>query len=182
VSVSELFRILSERSVKFGDFTLASGAKSDVYIDVRATSLAGDGATLIGKAFWSHMKEHHPGVRGVAGLTLGADPLVTATAIAAHHDDEYLDAIIVRKEAKGHGTAKRIEAPGRVTAGDEVVVVDDVITSGGSTLKAVHALRDAGFIVKHAICVVDRQAGGEANLQAEGISLHALFTLADFRE
>ncbi len=180
--MSHLFEILAERSVKFGDFTLASGAKSDVYIDVRATSLAGDGATLIGEAFWARMRDHHPSVRGVSGLTLGADPLVTATAIAAHHDGEWLDAIIVRKEAKGHGTAKRIESPGRVASGDEVVVVDDVITSGGSTLKAVVALREAGFTVNHALCVVDRQAGGAENLQAEGITLHALYTLADFRE
>lgn len=179
---TELHSLLAERSIRFGDFTLASGAKSNVYVDVRATSLSSDGSFWIGKAFLETIRSVAPNAVAVGGLTLGADPLVTATAIAAHLEGESLDAMIVRKETKAHGTQNMIEHPGRAQAGDEVVVVDDVITSGGSTLKAVDSLRAAGFVVSHAICVVDRQAGGREALAEHGIELRELFTIEDFAE
>ncbi len=173
-----LLEILLERSVKFGDFTLASGATSNIYVDVRQTALTGDGALAIGQAFLDQMSTHAPNASACGGLTLGADPLVTATSVAAHLHGSVIDAIIVRKDAKLHGTARAIEVPSRVAQGSEVVVVDDVITTAGSTLKAVYALREAGFIVKTALCVVDREAGGTQALLDEGVSLFPLFTLS----
>lgn len=171
----ELKELIKEQSIAFGDFVLASGQKSDVYIDIRKTSLHPKGAYLIGKAFSELIFENWPDAKGVGGLTLGADPLVTATSIVAYLDNHSLGALIVRKDAKSHGTRRAIESPGILEPGDHVIVVDDVVTSGGSTLQAVHALREAGFIVKHALAVVDRQAGAEQNLSAHGITLQSLF-------
>jgi orotate phosphoribosyltransferase len=178
VNSPSLLELLLERSVKFGDFTLASGATSNIYVDVRQTALTGDGALAIGQAFLEQMRIHAPDATACGGLTLGADPLVTATSVAAHLQGSVVDAIIVRKDAKLHGMARAIEAPSRVRQGAEVVVVDDVITTAGSTLKAVQALREAGFVVKTALCVVDRDAGGADALQAQGVSLIPLFTLS----
>lgn len=177
--MSPLLSILLERSVKFGDFVLASGAKSEVYVDVRQTALTGDGARAIGVTFFELIQKIAPNAKACGGLTLGADPIVTSVAIAAHDSGRVLDAMIVRKEAKIHGTQRAIESPTRVTPGDEVVVVDDVITTAGSTLKAVEALRDAGFVVNHAICVVDREAGGAQALADAGVELHSILTLRE---
>lgn len=175
----ELLQIIKEQSIAFGDFVLASGQKSDVYIDIRKTSLHPQGAFLIGKAFAQLIKENWPDAKGVGGLTLGADPLVTATSVVAYLDHHMLGALIVRKDAKGHGTKRAIESPGTLKPGDHVIVVDDVVTSGGSTLQAVHALREAGFVVKHALAVVDRQAGATENLSAHGVSLQSLFAFPE---
>jgi len=178
----ELKEIIRAQSVAFGDFTLASGQKSDVYIDIRKTSLHSAGAYLIGRAFWELMHERWPESKGVGGLTLGADPLVTGTAIAAHLDGHTLAAIIVRKEAKSHGTQRAVESPGLLNPGDHVVVVDDVVTSGGSTLVAVNALRGEGYIVEQALAVVDREAGARELLQKHGVELTALFRFAELVE
>jgi len=178
VNSTPLLQLLLERSVKFGEFTLASGATSNIYVDVRQTALTGDGALAIGQAFLDQMATHAPEASACGGLTLGADPLVTATSVAAYLQGSVIDAIIVRKDAKEHGTARAIEVPLRVRQGAEVVVVDDVITTAGSTMKAVQALRDAGFVVKTALCVVDREAGGTQALLKEGVSLFPLFTLS----
>ena len=174
-----LLTLLLERSVQFGEFTLASGATSNIYIDVRQTALTGDGALAIGHAILGIMRDCAPHATACGGLTLGADPIVTAVSIAASLTGSKVDAIIVRKDAKGHGMQRGIESPSSVGPGSEVVVVDDVITSAGSTLQAVQALREAGFVVSHAVCVVDREAGGAEALAAQGIQLHALHTLSE---
>ena len=177
-----LFELLRTRSVQFGEFVLASGASSDVYIDVRQTSLASDGAFFIGNMIWEHIRDELENIDAVGGLTLGADPLVTATSFAAHLDGAKLPGILIRKEAKSHGMQRQIEMPKDLVPGQNVVVVDDVITTAGSTLKAVHALREAGFLVTRAICIVDRESGGAQNLATEGIVLHPLFKLSDFKK
>ncbi len=179
----QLARLLCERSVRTGDFELASGKSASVYVDVKKTVLSGRGAELIGRGLWQLVRQASAGAAGVGGLTLGADPLVTAISLSAwQHDQVDLGAIIVRKEAKGHGTQQFIERADTVSPGDEIVAVDDVITTGGSTLTAIERMRDAGFVVNHAVCVVDREAGGPERLAEAGVELHRLFSLSELLE
>lgn len=175
-----LAELLLEHSIRFGEFKLSSGATSKVYIDVKATSLLGEGATLLGQALSELALGADPEAGAVGGLTLGADPLVTAVAMAAYAKGRELAAMIVRKEPKGHGTDRYVEAPPTVARGARVVAVDDVITTAGSTLQAIQRMRAEGFVVEHAVCVVDRQAGGEEALREAGVALHALFRLDEF--
>jgi len=172
-----LARLLTTHSVRTGHFRLASGETSSVYVDVKATSLTGEGGWLIGQALYEAALTLEPAPSAIGGLTLGADPLVTATSIAAHQAGHKLDAIIVRKAPKSHGTEQYLEHPPTLAAGSPVVAVDDVVTSGASTLQAIEALRLAGFVVEHALTVVDRQSGGREALAKVGVTLHALFTI-----
>lgn len=173
-SLSEMLRRLA---LEHGDFELSAGGTTSVYVDVRQVSLTGRGASLIGRAFWDRIREVEPEARAVGGLTLGADPLVTATSLAARGDDRALDGILVRKASKSHGTGERVEAPDLLDDGDCVVALEDTVTTGGSTREAVEQMREAGFEIRHALCVVDRQAGGRENLDAIDVELHSLFTL-----
>ena len=179
---SRLARLLQTNSIKTGTFTLASGKTSDIYCDVKKTDLTGEGALLCGAGLHALIKDASPNAHGAGGLTLGADPLVTAISIAAHLEGASLDAIIVRKQPKDHGTKRPVEAPPTLPDDAVVVAVDDTITTGGSTLKAIDALREAGYTVEHAVCVVDRQEGGRENLSAAGVTMHALFTLDELRQ
>lgn len=178
-SLADLKELILRESVQFGEFTLASGQTSRIYIDIRKSSLHSEGAYLIGQCFWERIQSLCPEAKGVGGLTLGADPLVSATAISAHLDGKRFASIIVRKEAKAHGTQRQIEAPGFINPPDQVVAVDDVVTSGGSTLQAIRALREAGFQVKYALAVVDRNAGAKELLADHNVELHSLFSLDD---
>src|SRR5262245_25416109 len=135
-----LFDILLERSLRFGDFTLSSGAKSRYYIDVRQTSLHPEGSLLIAKLLLPVLKE--AGVEGVGGLTLGADPIAGAVALWSQIHGSPMAGFIVRKEAKGHGAGRQVEGPFR--PGMKVAIVDDVITKGGSALQAFEAMKEAG--------------------------------------
>ena len=177
MSQPALESLLLEHSVLTGSFVLASGKTSDVYVDVRRTALRGDGALAIGEAFLQLLDSQAPTAVAVGGLTLGADPLVTGTSIAASLADREIAAVIVRKDTKDHGTAKLVEQPREPRQGDELVAVDDVVTSAGSTIRAILALREAGYTVNHAFCVVDREAGGREALSNIDVTLHALFTL-----
>ena len=163
--------LLACGALRFGEFTLTSGAKSRYYVDVKAAST--DPATLraIAKAMAAVAREHGP-FQAVAGMELGAVPLATAVSLEAS-----LPLLIVRKGERKHGTGKRIE--GRDPAGLRVFVVEDVTTSGGSTVEAVRVLRDAGASVEHACVVVDREAGGASALQAVGVSLHPLARVSE---
>jgi orotate phosphoribosyltransferase len=176
---NDLAELLCERSLRTGDFELASGKSASVYIDVKKTALTGRGAHLVGRGLWRLAQKASSEAAAVGGLTLGADPLVTAISMAAWDDGRDFAAVIVRKETKGHGTQQFIERPDTLSDGDEIIAVDDVITTGGSTLQAIERMRDAGFIVRHAICVVDREAGGTENLADADVELHRLFTLSD---
>lgn len=162
-----------------GDFELSSGGESSVYVDVKQVSLTGRGAAAIGRGFWEVLQRVAPQAAAVGGMTLGADPLVTATTLAARNDGSDLSALIVRKAQKGHGTGKRVEAPDTLEAGAEILAVDDVCTTGGSTIEAIEQMREAGFRVDHAVCVVDREAGATANLADIDVELHSLFRLSE---
>ncbi len=167
-----LRQLLLERSVRRGDFVLASGARSSYYIDCRLTTMSAEGQGLIGRLGWRAIKENGWRPRAVGGLTMGADPVAYAIASASFGTDLPIEAFSVRKEAKGHGTGKVIE--GNFALGDEVVIVEDVITSGGSAQKAIEAVTMAGGVVLGVLAVVDRGEGGRAKLEREGRGVVAL--------
>jgi orotate phosphoribosyltransferase len=173
-----LFDILLERSLRFGDFTLSSGAKSKYYIDVRQTSLHPEGSLLIAKFLYPLVKES--GVEGVGGLTMGADPIAGAIALWSQLHGAPMSGFIVRKEAKAHGAARRVEGPFR--EGMKVAIVDDVITKGGSALQALDAVREAGGDVRLVACVVDRGEGGPEEFASRGVPFRSLFHIREFLE
>jgi orotate phosphoribosyltransferase len=175
--LERLHRLLLERSVRRGDFVLASGQPSSYYIDCRMTTMSAEGQGLIGRLGWHAIKERGWRPKVVGGLTMGADPVAYAIAAASFGTDLVVDAFSVRKEAKGHGTGRMIE--GCFSSGDEVVIVEDVITTGGSALRAIEAVALAGGVVLGVLAVVDREEGGRARLEGEG---RAVVTLCTARE
>jgi orotate phosphoribosyltransferase len=212
----ELLDLIATLSFKLGDFTLASGQRSDYYIDCRTTTLHAEGGRLAGIVFHELIREHIPHAVAVGGLTMGADPLVSNTASASAWalaeyvetraladelddvspiDDGPAPALIhgflVRKAEKMHGTGRRIE--GFLHPGAKVVIVDDVCTTGGSTITAIEATRDAGMTVAGVLCLVDREQGGRLNIERVLAEVppasptdptppfHAVFTAGDVR-
>lgn len=165
-----LLALIAKLSFRLGDFTLASGAKSDYYIDCRTTTLDADGGRLSGLVFAELVRQHAPHAEAVGGLTMGADPLVSNTASASawwhllHPDAGAIHGFLVRKAMKTHGTGRQIE--GYVREGAQVVVVDDVCTTGGSTITAIEAVQAAGMQVAAVLCLVDREQGGREAIQA----------------
>ena len=170
--LKELHRLLVEKSVKRGDFVLASGKRSSYYVDARLTTMSGRGQVLIGRLGLAAIDEAAWNPSAVGGLTLGADPIAYAIAHAATLADRTLDAFTVRKEAKGHGAGKLIE--GGFTPGMSVVVVEDVITTGDSALRAAASVREAGGEVLGVLAVVDREEGGRERIVDAGYSVVAL--------
>src|SRR5439155_17259737 len=168
------------------EFTLASGAKSDFYVDARLTTLDPRGACLIGEVGWELVKETasklSKRVDAIGGLTLGADPVALSIGIAAQRQDSSspLQVFTVRKAVKEHGRQKRIE--GNFSSGDSVVVVDDVITTGGSTIQAIDAIEEAGGHVAFVLVLVDRQEGARENIEKRGPKVVSIFTRADLSE
>lgn len=177
-----LLELLRTYSYREGDFVLASGRRSSFYIDVRRTSLHAEGAALTGELLLELIQKQGWEIQGVGGMTLGADPLTTATGIAAHRAGVPWTNFLVRKEPKDHGTGRQVEVAGDLEDGAAVVVLDDTVTTGGSTLKAVRAMEKAGYKVVGTACVIDRGEGGAELLKAEGIELVSLFTIADLKE
>jgi orotate phosphoribosyltransferase len=178
-----LAEIIRTRSLRVGgSFRLASGRTSSVYLNLKPTMLDPAGARLIGAALAARAASL--GADAVGGLEMGAVPLVAATAAMSAVAGRPVRAVFVRKQAKDHGTQSLIEglAEGETIAGRKVVVVEDVTTTGGSSLKAVAALRAAGAVVEHVVTVVDREEGAEAAFAAEGITLHALFRKSAFTD
>jgi len=173
----QLRRLLLERSVRFGDFTLASGRRSSFYIDCRPSTMSAQGLTLIGRLGFQAIRERGWQPAAVGGLTLGADPVAYAIAAASWGSDLVIDGFSVRKEAKEHGAGRLIE--GNFAAGRPVVVIEDVITSGGSALRAIDAVEAGGGRVLGVLAVVDRQEGGRAALEGQGREVVALLTSAD---
>ena len=172
---SGLMWLLATSAYKRGHFTLASGRHSEHYVNCKPVSLSGVGLVLISTAMLSHVEEQSV---AVAGLTLGADPLVSGVAMAASLAQHDLDALIVRKEAKGHGTGAWLEGP-LPQSGALITVLEDVVTTGGSSLKAVNQLREAGYTVNRVITIVDREEGGAAAMEAAGLELISLFRLSE---
>ena len=168
-----LLELLATRAYRHGNFTLASGRTSSHYVNCKPVSLSGLGLALLSAQMLDLVE---PGAVAVAGLTLGADPLVSGVAQAAALAGQALDALIVRKEAKGHGTGAWLEGP-LPEPGGRITVLEDVVTTGGSSLKAVKQLREAGYVVERVVTIVDRQEGGLAAMQEAGLELRSLFQL-----
>ena len=169
-----LAQILVERSYMEGDFTLASGKKSDYYFDCRQTSLHPEGAWLIGCLFNDMLVDLD--VRAVGGMTMGADPLISATSVVSHLKGRPLGGLIVRKAVKDHGTSRYIEGLANVGRGDKVAMLEDVVSTGGSVLQACERIRDAGLGVAVICCVLDRGEGGREKLLEAGYQVRAIFT------
>lgn len=171
-SHDRLLTLLAERSARRGSFTLASGRQSSLYIDARLTTMSPDGLALIGPLGLAEIRRASWRADSVGGLTLGADPLSYAIAYASAGDPPPIRAFTVRKEAKAHGTGRLIEGPYR--EGDHVVVIEDVITTGGSALRAVEAVRNAGGNVAGVLALVDREEGGRETLERAGLTVRSL--------
>lgn len=180
---AELLAILVEKSVCRGNFTLASGAQSDFYVDAKLTTSDPRAALLVGRVGWELVKEtataRNVHVDSIGGLTMGADWMALSIGIAAHLDSPSSDiqTFSVRKFAKKHGRHKRIE--GNFSKGHTVVVVDDVITTGDSTLQAIEAIEESGGRVAFVIVLVDRREGGRENIEKRGHKVLPIFTRAD---
>ncbi len=172
-----LRRLLLERSVKRGDFLLTSGQRSPFYIDCRLATMSAPGMALIGRLGWEAIRAAGWRPSRVGGLTMGADPVAYAIAAASFQTDAPIDAFSVRKEAKSHGTGRLIE--GNFQPGDAVVVVEDVITSGGSARKAADVVENAGGSVLGILAVVDREEGGRAALESDGRMVVTLTTASE---
>jgi len=182
-SVKERERLLSllrERSYRAGRVVLSSGKVSDFYIDCKQTSLHAEGARLCGQLFFERIRERFPAARAVGGPTLGADPLVSAVAVWSSMQGRPLHAFIIRKEPKAHGTAAWIEGMGNLSPGDPVVLLEDVVTTGASTLRSISRAEEAGLSVTGVLALVDRCEGGADAIRATGRPLEALFTRSDF--
>jgi orotate phosphoribosyltransferase len=167
-----LLEMLAARSARRGSFTLASGRHSDLYIDARLTTMSPDGLATIGPLALAALREAGWQPDAVGGLTLGADPVSYAIAHASALAGTPIRAFTVRKEAKSHGTGKLVEGP--FQSGDRVVIVEDVITTGGSALRAAEVVRAAGGDVRGVLSVVDREEGGREALNAAGFPVIAL--------
>jgi orotate phosphoribosyltransferase len=178
----QLLDLLAQRSAKTGDFVLASGRRSSLYVDCRLTTMSPEGQRLLGVLGLAAIADAGWAADAVGGLTLGADPIAYAMAHASafaaeRGDGPLVRAFTVRKAPKQHGTGKRVEGP--FVAGDRVVVVEDVITTGGSALTAVKAIRAEGGQVLGVLAVVDREEGGREALEAAGLSVRALATASE---
>jgi orotate phosphoribosyltransferase len=177
-----LKQILKTHSVRFGDFLLASGQRSNLYVDCRLTTLRAEAMPLIGRLFVNKMRELGWAPDVVGGLTMGADPVVTAVARESLDPGPAINAFLIRKEAKKHGRQKFIEGLDE-PSGQKAVIVDDVCTTGGSTIKAIAAAREAGMDVLGAICLVDREQGGrEAIEQQHHCPFARIFAMSELVE
>ena len=171
----ELLELLKKDAYKKGEVTLSSGKKSEHYVNCKPVTLSGRGLTLASLLMLKEVK-----TKVVAGLTLGADPLVSGVSLVSALDSRMVNGLIVRKEAKGHGTGAWIEGP-LPPEGSTVTVLEDVVTTGGSALKAVEKLRDAGYKVEKVVALVDRQEGGRDAILEAGLELYSIFSLKDIK-
>ena len=162
--LQRLSEVLRDRSILKGRFKLASGRESDYYIDCRRTTLDPEGANLIGRCILSLLAREGLHPAAVGGLSLGADPIAAAVAVLSWQAGRPIPAFLVRKAAKEHGTGRRIE--GWLPRGKEVLVVEDVVTTGGSTLEAIAAVEEEGARALAVVAVIDREEGGEEALKA----------------
>jgi orotate phosphoribosyltransferase len=172
-----LLDLICRSAYKEGDFGLTSGQRSSYYINGKQVTLHPQGALMVGRLLLAKTPAE---VDAVAGLTLGADPLVTAVSLVGAYCDRILYPLIVRKEAKGHGTQAYIEGI-TLPPGSAIAVLEDVVTTGGSALKAVDRLTQAGYQVNHVITLVDRQEGGGDLYQSRGLNFTALYTIQDIQ-
>lgn len=174
-----LLEILLAKSFQYSEkpiFKLVSGKMSNYYINCKTTTLDSEAMLLIGKIFYERVKSLK--IQAIGGLTQGADPIAVATAMISGMEDRGIKAFVVRKQAKEHGLKKLIE--GDIHRGDRVVIVDDVITTGQSTIDAIDRVRGEGLEIVKAIVLVDRQEGGRENIEKKGVAVEAIFTIENF--
>ena len=173
-----LLNLIVQHAYVKGDFTLSSGVKSSYYINCKQVTLRAEGALALGRLLLKLLPED---TEAVAGLTLGADPMVSAVSVVSAYENNPIPALIIRKKPKGHGTQAYIEGPS-LTAGAKVVVLEDVVTTGGSALTAVERLQDAGYKVTQILSLVDREQGGGELYQSKEISFKALFSIGEIQQ
>lgn len=173
----DLLDLIIRYAYREGDFTLSSGARSSYYINCKEVTLRAEGALIIGRLILNALPLE---TDAVAGLTLGADPIVSAVSVVSALTERSIPALIIRKEAKGHGTQAYIEGPS-LSQGAKVVVLEDVVTTGKSALKAVERLQAAGYQVTEIISLVDRKQGGRELYESQGLKFQALFTIEDLQ-
>ncbi len=174
----ELLDLFSRLAYQEGDFVLSSGLRSSYYVNKTQVTLHPQGALLIGQIIFSMLPAD---TEGVAGLTLGADPIVTAVSVISAQNKRPIPALIIRKEAKGHGTKAYIEGPS-LPPGAKIIVLEDVVTTGQSAMKAVTRLRDAGYTVEQVISLVDRLQGGAELYQSAGLKFSAIFSITEIQK
>lgn len=174
---SALLNLVCTAAYKEGDFTLSSGKKSEYYINGKQVTLHAQGGLMVARLLLDMLPV---GTIGVGGLTLGADPMVSAVSIAGAYENKPVTPLIIRKEAKGHGTRAYIEGP-TLPEGSPIVILEDVVTTGASALKAVERLRDAGYVVNDILALVDRLQGGRELYDQEGLNFRAIFTIDEIK-
>ena len=175
-----LLALLKEKAYKRGKVILTSGKESDFYIDCRPVTLHPEGAYLVGKLLFERLQKSSEMVQGVGGLTMGADPIATAVSLISYLEGKPIPAFLIRKEPKKHGRGLWIEGINNLPEGTEVAIVEDVVTTGGSTMKAIERAREEGLRVTKVLALVDREEGGRENIKNQGYELESLFTRSDF--
>ncbi len=173
-----LIELVRQKALKFGDFTLASGKKAKYYLDCRQVTLDAQGARLVAEGMLDLLGEPLP--QAVGGMAIGADPITGAIITLAGLRGLPLRGVIVRKEPKGHGTGRTVEGP--VAPGEEIVIVEDVVTTGGSSLLAIQRCEAFGLKVRRVLAIIDRLEGGREAFAAQGYELQTLLTIRDFEQ
>ncbi|EDX87596.1 orotate phosphoribosyltransferase [Synechococcus sp. PCC 7335] len=172
-----LLELICQVAYKEGDFTLSSGQKSDYYINGKQVTLHAQGGLMVARVLLDMLPKS---TVGVGGLTLGADPMVSAVSVAGAYEGRSITPLIIRKKAKGHGTQAYIEGP-TLPEGSAVVILEDVVTTGASAMQAVERLRAAGYVVGEILSLVDRQQGGRTLYEAAGLSFRPIFTIEQIK-
>ncbi|MEM9508451.1 MAG: orotate phosphoribosyltransferase [Cyanobacteria bacterium P01_E01_bin.35] len=173
-----LLDLIVKQAYVEGDFTLSSGVKSPYYINCKQVTLTAEGALALGRLLFQLLPED---TQAIAGLTLGADPMVSAVSVVSAYENQPIPALIIRKQPKGHGTKAYIEGPS-LASGAKVIVLEDVVTTGGSALTAVERLQDAGYKVTQILALVDREQGGKELYQSKEIQFQALFSIKEVQQ
>jgi orotate phosphoribosyltransferase len=177
---TRLLELLTRLSYAKKKVVLASGRESDFYIDCKKVVLTAEGHWLTGRLLYELIRHRAPQATGVGGLTMGADPLASAVSLVSHFGAVRLNAFLVRKEPKGHGSGQWVEGLTAFAPGAPVAVVEDVVTTGASAIKAIERARAEGLVPVATFAVVDRQEGGREAIEAMGLPAYSLFTRADF--
>jgi len=180
IEKDRLLAILKTLSYEEGDFILASGKRSSYYIDAKETTLNPEGMFLVGKLMYAMTREI-PGIEAVGGVSIGGDPLVCSVVLESYNKKDTLAGFFIRKEPKGHGTNRWVEGGKNLKAGMNVVILEDVVTTGGSSLKAIEATEKEGYKVKGVVAILDRLEGGKDTIESRGYLFKSIFTLNDLK-
>ena len=175
-----LLELLTQLAYEKRKVVLASGRESDFYIDTKQASLTAEGHYLVGRLVLDEIRSHFSGAQAVGGMTMGADPIASAVSLTSWVQASPMPAFYVRKEPKGHGTGQWIEGKKGLPSPAQVVVVEDVVTTGGTTLKAIERCRSEGLHVLGVVALVDREEGGREAVEAAGVPMRSLFKRSDF--